>query len=88
MMTNTDDQHMKTQFRPKTLKKTITVGSALLLPSSAFIKWLNGLGGEKKSKEEFQKQKREVISVSIQTTLFLSSWSILDSAVRPVIAVV
>lgn len=87
MMTNTDDQHMKTQFHLQTLKKTITVGSALLLPSSAFIKRLNGLGGEKKSKE-FQKQKREVISVSIRTTLFLSSWSILDSAVRPVIAVV
>lgn len=88
MMTNTDDQHMKTQFHLQTLKKTITVGSALLLPSSAFIKRLNGLGGEKKKSKEFQKQKREVISVSIRTTLFLSSWSILDSAVRPVIAVV
>lgn len=87
MMTNTDDQHMKTQFHLQTLKKTITVGSALLLPSSAFIKRLNGLGREKKSKE-FQKQKREVISVSIRTTLFLSSWSILDLAVRPVIDVV
>lgn len=60
MMTNTDDQHMKTQFHLQTLKKTITVGSALLLPSSAFIKRLNGLGREKKSKE-FQKQKRSNI---------------------------
>lgn len=58
MMTNTDDQHMKTQFHPQTLKKTITVGSALLLPSSAFIKRLNGLGGEKKVKNFRSKKEK------------------------------
>lgn len=59
MMTNTDDQHMKTQFHPQTLKKTITVGSALLLPSSAFIKRLNGLGGEKKKVKNFRSKKEK-----------------------------